>query len=155
MLPERREANESVPESISEQHARRPSKAILAAVKLCAPKGLLLGKKLFGPQMFSAWLLSVGSAAALAEVAMCQGGACTRNGGPLLLDSAAVLLSKHTDQVKVMNSACSSECPAKGSVATPNRGVTPSRTLPTGYANSALSSASEIVHEAGFVLDHL
>ena len=108
---------------------------------------------MFGPQLFSAWLLSVGSAAALAEVAMCQGGACTRNGGPLLLDAAAVLLSKHTDQVKVMNFACSNECPAKGCVATPNRGVTPSRTLPTGDANSALSSASEIVHEAGFDLD--
>lgn len=71
----------------------------------------------------------------------------------MLLDAAAVLLCKRNDEAKVMNFACSNECPGNGCVATPNRGITPSRTLPTGDATSALDSACALIEESGFAVE--
>ena len=81
-----------------------------------------------------------------AEIAICEGGACSRNGAALLLGACAALGGA---DLRVVGSACTSKCPSRGVVLS-NSGV--QSVVPASYAaqalESALSSANSVLAQA-------
>ena len=74
-----------------------------------------------------------------AEIAICEGGACSRNGAALLLGACAALGGA---DLRVVGSACTSKCPSRGVVLT-NNGV--QSVVPASYAAQALESAQAAI----------
>lgn len=74
-----------------------------------------------------------------AEIAICEGGACSRNGAALLLGACAALGGA---DLRVVGSACTSKCPSRGVVLTNNGAQS---VVPASYAAQALESAQAAI----------
>ena len=80
------------------------------------------------------------------KLEVCTGGACTRNGGALLLDAVAALGCK-ADGLEVKASACMSKCPNRDVVLRGAGGAM--RTVSASGLDSVVSAAAEWLEESG------
>ena len=82
------------------------------------------------------------------KLEVCGGGACTRNGGALLLDAVAALSCKD-DTIEVKSTACMSKCPNRDVVL---RAGDAQSTVSANGLDSAVSTAAEWLEQAGVPL---